>query len=72
MEFQSMTVDNLSLRLTIALGVGLDCQNIDLSKSSSAQHGVYASCGGSVSMKFSFYISFKHLGQDAASKPQPS
>jgi hypothetical protein len=35
------------------------------------QRCVYASCGGSVSMKFSFYISLRLCGQDAASKPQP-
>jgi len=34
----------------------------------SAQHSVYASCGECVNMKFSFYISIRHVGQDAASK----
>ena len=28
----------------------------------------YYSCGGSVNLKFSFYISLRHVGQDAASK----
>ena len=32
------------------------------------QQSVYASCGGRFNLKFCFYIGFRHVGQDAASK----
>lgn len=37
-------------------------------KNASAQQCVYASCGCCVNLKFSFYISFRHVGQRCASK----
>ena len=32
------------------------------------QQSVYASCGSSGKLKFSLYITFRYVGQDAASK----
>jgi hypothetical protein len=53
--------------------IGVDTKTVDIEETDEAnwpQQRVYYMLGGRVNLKFSFYISSWHVGQDAVSKSQ--